>query len=78
MREEQTGSVPPAPPARLRFREMQLDDLDQMAALLGDPEVMDFYPHPKSRDEAAAWSGQHLRPSRLTVFAPQGTQVRCR
>ena len=30
-------------------------DLDNMAALLGDPVVMRFYPSPKSRDEAAAW-----------------------
>ena len=30
-------------------------DLDNMAALLGDPDVMRFYPAPKSRDEAAAW-----------------------
>lgn len=45
----------PPPTARLRFREMVGDDLDSMAALLGDPDVMRFYPAPKSRDEAAAW-----------------------
>jgi RimJ/RimL family protein N-acetyltransferase len=45
----------PAPTARLRFREMTPADLDDMAALLGDPEVMRFYPAPKTRDEAAAW-----------------------
>jgi RimJ/RimL family protein N-acetyltransferase len=37
------------------FREMTPDDLDDMAALLGDPKVMRSYPHPKSRDEALAW-----------------------
>lgn len=30
-------------------------DLDAMASLLGDPEVMRFYPSPKTRDQAAAW-----------------------
>jgi RimJ/RimL family protein N-acetyltransferase len=32
-----------------------MTDLDDMAALLGDPRVMEFYPAPKDRDEAAAW-----------------------
>jgi RimJ/RimL family protein N-acetyltransferase len=40
---------------RLRLREMADSDLDQMAALLGDPEVMRYYPAPKSRDEAQRW-----------------------
>lgn len=40
---------------RLRFRPMTLDDLDSMAALLGDPGVMTYYPAPKSRHEAQAW-----------------------
>ena len=34
---------------------MTLVDLDQMAALLGDPEVMRYYPHPMNRDQALAW-----------------------
>ena len=45
----------PAPTRRLRFREMTHTDLDEMADLLGDPRVMEFYPAPKSRDEAAQW-----------------------
>ena len=45
----------PAPSARLRFREMTPADLDDMADLLGDPRVMEFYPAPKSRDDAARW-----------------------
>ena len=44
----------PASP-RLTFREMTLDDLDDMARLLGDPEVMTYYPRPKTRDEATRW-----------------------
>lgn len=46
--------LPPDTP-RLRFREMTPEDLDLMAALLGDPEVMTYYPAPKTRDEAAQW-----------------------
>ena len=45
----------PHPTARLRFREMTLDDLDEMSSMLGDPAVMTYYPAPKTRDEAAAW-----------------------
>jgi RimJ/RimL family protein N-acetyltransferase len=41
--------------ARLTFREMTPDDLDDMALLLGDPEVMTYYPRPKTRDEAVQW-----------------------
>jgi RimJ/RimL family protein N-acetyltransferase len=52
--------VPPSTP-RLAFREMTPDDLDDMAALLGDPEVMRYYPHPKSRDEALAWIAWNQR-----------------
>lgn len=53
--------VLPASTARLRFREMSLSDLDDMAALLGDPTVMTFYPAPKSRDEARRWIEWNLR-----------------
>ena len=48
------GLLPPAT-ERLRFREMTLDDADDMAALLGDPEVMAFYPAPKTRAESVDW-----------------------
>jgi RimJ/RimL family protein N-acetyltransferase len=53
----------PAPPPtpRLALREMTPDDLDDMAGLLGDPEVMRYYPHPKSRDEALAWIAWNQR-----------------
>ncbi|MHA6513626.1 GNAT family N-acetyltransferase [Tessaracoccus sp. Z1128] len=40
---------------RLVFRRMDDGDLDSMAALLGDPSVMRYYPHPKTRDEAVEW-----------------------
>jgi RimJ/RimL family protein N-acetyltransferase len=46
---------PPDPTARLSFREMTVNDLDAMAALLGDPVVMAYYARPKDRAEALAW-----------------------
>jgi RimJ/RimL family protein N-acetyltransferase len=45
----------PPDSARLAFREMSPDDLDDMACLLGDPGVMTYYPRPKTRPEAAQW-----------------------
>jgi RimJ/RimL family protein N-acetyltransferase len=41
--------------ARLLLREMNDEDLDDMAALLGDPAVMRYYPRPKTRAEAQGW-----------------------
>ena len=40
---------------RLFLREMSLDDLDFVAAMLGDADVMRFYPQPYSRDDAKRW-----------------------
>jgi len=49
-----TRNTPP-PTENLRFREMENGDLENMAALLGNPEVMRYYPAPKTRDEAQGW-----------------------
>ena len=46
--------------ARLTFRDMTPDDLDDLASLLGDPEVMTYYPRPKTRAEAARWIDWNL------------------
>jgi [ribosomal protein S5]-alanine N-acetyltransferase len=40
--------------ARLVLREISLLDLDFMAEMLGDPEVMRFWPKPLNRQEAEA------------------------
>jgi RimJ/RimL family protein N-acetyltransferase len=45
----------PEPTERLVFRVMTENDLEPMAELLGDPEVMAFYAHPKDRAEALEW-----------------------
>ena len=40
---------------RLTLRQMTDADLDEMAALLGDEDVMRYYPRPKTRQEAREW-----------------------
>jgi RimJ/RimL family protein N-acetyltransferase len=40
---------------RLKLREFAQDDLDELAAMVGDEEQMTFYPRPKTRSEASAW-----------------------
>lgn len=49
------AEVLPLDTPRLRFREMTPGDLDAMTTLLSDPVVMQFYPAPKTREQAAAW-----------------------
>jgi RimJ/RimL family protein N-acetyltransferase len=46
---------------RLRLREMQPDDLDFVAAMLADPEVMRYYPQLYSRADAQAWLDRQRR-----------------
>jgi RimJ/RimL family protein N-acetyltransferase len=45
---------------RLSLRTMTLDDLDFVAGMLADPEVMRFYPRCYSREESEAWIGRQL------------------
>jgi RimJ/RimL family protein N-acetyltransferase len=40
---------------RLRLRELELDDLDALFEVLGDPVAMRYYPAPFDRDGVAAW-----------------------
>jgi RimJ/RimL family protein N-acetyltransferase len=47
--------------ARLTLREMTDADLDDMAALLADEEVMRYYPRPKTRSEAQDWITRNRR-----------------
>src|ERR1700751_274245 len=56
--------------ARLTFREMTPGDLDDMAALLGDPGVMTYYPRPKTRPEAAKWIDWNRRLYRTRGYGP--------
>ena len=45
---------------RLALREMSLDDLDFVAAMLADPEVMRYYPKCYSREEAETWTQRQI------------------
>jgi RimJ/RimL family protein N-acetyltransferase len=40
---------------RLLLRAMSMDDLDFVASMLADPDVMRYYPKLHSREEAEAW-----------------------
>jgi [ribosomal protein S5]-alanine N-acetyltransferase len=40
---------------RLFLRRFQPSDLDALAEILGDPDTMRYYPHPKSREETLGW-----------------------
>jgi [ribosomal protein S5]-alanine N-acetyltransferase len=46
---------------RLRLRELESGDLDDLAAILGDAETMRFYPRPWSRDDVRAWIERNRR-----------------
>jgi RimJ/RimL family protein N-acetyltransferase len=45
---------------RLRLRRLRLSDMDEVAAMVADPEQMRFYPRPKSRDEVGVWLDWNL------------------
>jgi RimJ/RimL family protein N-acetyltransferase len=47
--------VLPFATARLTLRELTDADLDDLADLLGDPEVMKYYPRARTRSEAQDW-----------------------
>ncbi len=61
---------------RLILREMSHADLDDMTALLGDPEVMRFYPRPRTRTEAQEWIGWNVRLYRDHGFGLWAVQLR--
>lgn len=46
---------------RLRIRRLRESDLDFVAAMLADPEVMRFWPRTYSREEAEDWIARHRR-----------------
>ena len=46
---------------RVRLREMELDDLDFIATMLADAEVMRHYPSTYNRGEAQRWVEQQMK-----------------
>ena len=55
---------------------MTADDVELMADLLGDPEVMAFYAHPKDRAEALDWIGWNQRLYRERGFGLWVIEIR--
>jgi ribosomal-protein-alanine N-acetyltransferase len=45
---------------RLTLRQYRLDDLDALAAILGDAETMKYYPAPFSRAQTRRWIEQNI------------------
>lgn len=45
---------------RLLLRKFTLQDVDALAAVLGDPVVMEFYPAPLDRNGVEEWIGRNL------------------
>ena len=57
---------------RLGFRNWALDDLDVLAALCADPEVMEYFPNTLSRNETEAYikrMQQHFKTHGYNYFA---------
>ena len=51
---------PPILTERLRLRPYTVDDLDSLAAQIGDAETMRYYPNPLTREEARIWIDNQL------------------
>jgi ribosomal-protein-alanine N-acetyltransferase len=51
---------------RLLIRDLRMDDLDDLAALFGDPETMRFFPRTYGRDEVRAMIDRNL--ARYTAY----------
>ena len=54
---------------RLVLRELTLDDVDAIFAIVGDPETMKYYPRRFSRDDAADWVNRNLERYRRDGFS---------
>ncbi len=48
---------------RLTLRQMNMDDVNALAAVLGDPEAMRYYRAPFTRDKASPGSGSGTQKS---------------
>lgn len=61
---------------RLILRELAPDDVDALHEVLGDAEIMTFYPHPFSREEVAGWIERAMRGYAERGFALWGVVER--
>ncbi len=46
---------------RIRLRDYSYHDLDELAEMFADEEMMRFYPRPKTRDESRGWIEWNLK-----------------
>jgi RimJ/RimL family protein N-acetyltransferase len=53
---------------RLLLRELELDDVDGLLEVLGDPEAMRYYPAPYDRDGVTSWIERQRRRSEADGF----------
>ena len=51
----------PSPTARVRFREMTVDDLDEMTAVLGGPDPARPDRRPRTREDAERWIAWNIQ-----------------
>jgi len=61
MAEQTDRTNEPPETARLRLRQMQLEDCDPLLRVFGDADTMRFYPSPFTREQMAAWIEWNLR-----------------
>ena len=54
---------------RLALRELTLDDVDAVFAIIGDAETMKYYPQRFSRDDAVGWIRKNLERYRRDGFS---------
>ena len=54
---------------RLALRELTLDDVDAMFAIVGDAETMKYYPRPFSREDTVDWVNRNLERYRRDGFS---------
>jgi len=55
------GANAPLETARLRLRQMQLEDVDPLLKVFGDADTVRFYPSPFTREQMTAWIDWNLR-----------------
>ena len=61
---------------RLLLRRFRLDDLESLAAILGDPETVRFYPEPFTRERTLKWIEDNLRRYEADGFGLWAVQLK--
>lgn len=61
---------------RLWLRELTLDDVDDVFAIIGDAETMKYYPQKFSRDDALDWVKRNLQRYRRDGFSLYAAELK--